>query len=150
MQILTAVLIFAAGSVLPGCVEQLIPVRTTTGQVDRGFPDKMTVASAPKARARYVAGENAFLSELDSNIEDGQETVAFIGGVVQTATSPEGLAAFGFTPLTGGGSLLTFLGGLALKRRRDVNPSELAAEKRDSYNKGVEVTKALIELKETV
>lgn len=144
-QTVAALAVFVAGSTVPGCIERIIPVRTTIGQVDRGFPERMTVATAPVHRSRYIAGENAFLEELDGNIEAGREIVGFIGGLSSVATSPEGLAALGLTPFTGGASMLSLLAGYAIKRRRDVTPEDHAQGKEDSFNKGVEVASVLIE-----
>jgi hypothetical protein len=39
--------------------------------------------------------------------------------------------------------LLTLLGGYSIKRRKDASPDQVASEKQDSYNKGLEVGKAM-------
>ena len=141
--IVMSVAVFLGGSVVPGCISHFVPVRSPTGSVERGIPEKMTVASAPAILKRHVAEENAFVEEFNSNIEDGQATVAMVGGVVDLATSPEGLASF-MNPVSGGMALLGLFGGSKLKRRQDYTPDQYRQGKEESFNKGQEIRKIII------
>ena len=85
---------------------------------------------------------NRWIGWRNADIAKEEQKIAFIEGVASS-----GLAAAGETVGMWAGPfapLATLLIGYATKRRKDASPDQVAKEKRDSYNKGVEVGKAAL------
>lgn len=86
---------------------------------------------------------NRWIDWRNADIAKEEQKVAFIEGVTSSGLSAvaesAGTWAGPFAPLA------TLLIGYATKRRKDRTPDEVAQEKRDSYNKGVAVGKAIVQ-----
>lgn len=143
---LIAVAIFVVTAVVPGCLENIIKSDPPLGAESRtisgaAIPANASLAKTIRLRNAYVDQETAFISRWDEKIVESQEKLQMWEGVLSAVTSPDGLAAIGLSPTTGGISTGLFLLGLFTRRPGD---QPKATAKQDSYNKGREDALALL------
>ena len=104
-------------------------------------PEPINVAKRSVEDFRYSA--NTYIDRRNADIAKQEAKVAFIEGAasggLEKYAGAIGAAAGPFGPLA------ALLIGYATKRRKDASPDQVAKEKQDSYNKGLEVGKAMAE-----
>lgn len=131
-------LLFAIGTVVPGCLGQIIDADPPAGAEARGLPTKLKLSESIRVRNAYVRQENAFIASWDESISDAEEEAAKWAGVFATLTSPEALTSYGLNPASGGLAALLFLGGVFVTPK-----SKKQAEIDKAYDEGLAKGKEL-------
>ena len=150
MRITTVALaaLFAFSGLAVACVDLrdhwTVPPTPAPAGVEIGVtsdPEPINVAKRSVEDFRYSA--NTYIERRNADIAKQEAKVAFVEGVasggLEEYAGAIGAAAGPFAPLA------ALLIGYATKRRKDASPDQVAKEKQDSYNKGLEVGKALAE-----
>jgi len=105
--------------------------------------ERLTINEAKREVQAIVDDTERWLEWRNADIAKEEAKVAFAEGVasggLEEYAGAIGAAAGPFAPLA------ALLIGYATKRRKDASPDQVAKEKQDSYNKGLEVGKALAE-----
>ena len=111
------------------------------GMIVEPNAERLTINEAKRELDVVVDSTGRWVEWRSEDIAKREQWVSFA----------EGVSSSGFDALIGEAAafagpfapLVTLLGGYSIKRRKDRTPDEVAQEKRDSYNKGVEVGKAM-------
>lgn len=137
-----AILIGVAATVVPGCVREWIKVEPPQRAVDEGVPASLSLNDSKVALSEYRAEKQLILDAWSARENIAESKAQFWEGAIGAAVTPESLTLFGLNPVGGAGAMALFLGGLLIKRPGDVKGSE----KIDSYNKGKDTAKELIDI----
>jgi len=136
-------IIFIVGTVLPGCIGQIIDAPPPQGAEARNLDTDMKLDESIRAYNAYVRQENAFMESWAANIQEAEDKAAQWAGVFSQLTSPEALTAYGLNPASGAITAALFGAGLFFRRPGDVSQQTLAKEKEDSFNYGQERAKEI-------
>ncbi|MEM9111675.1 MAG: hypothetical protein AAGC72_16865 [Planctomycetota bacterium] len=103
----------------------------------------LTITDAKREVEVIRDDTNRWIEWRNLDIAKEEDKIAFVEGFFAS-----GLTAIGETAGTWAGPfapLATLLIGYATKRRKDRTPDEVAKEKEDSYNAGIQVGKTLVD-----
>jgi len=137
--------LFAFAGVAVACVELrdhvTVPPSDTLGLVVEVSPESLTITNAKREVQTVVDSTNRWVEFRTEDINKREELVLFAEGLFSSGSvallGEVGAMAGPFAPL------LTLLAGYSIKRRKDRTPDEVAKEKQQSYNKGLEVGEAI-------
>ena len=135
--------VFVVGTVLPGCIGQIIDADPPQGAEARNIQTDMKLDESIRAYNAYVRQETAFMESWAANIQQAEDRAAQWAGVFAQLTSPEALAAYGLNPASGAITAALFGAGLFFRRPGDVAQGQLAQEKEASYNAGIDKAKEI-------
>lgn len=135
--------IFIVGTVLPGCLGQIIDAPPPQGAESRGISTDLKLDQSIRQYNAYVRQENAFMESWAANIQEAEDKAAQWAGVFSQFTSPEALASYGLNPASGAITAALFGAGLFFRRPGDVDQKTLAKEKEDSFNYGQDRAKEI-------
>jgi len=137
---------FLVMGVAQGCnVQSWIPFTPPTEVTQAlDLPEgKLTLAEANKVWADWQYYVSSNTEALKIAVEDSNRTYDFIASLLNTSM---GLIQGAAPSFPGGALLLSVLaGGGGLLMKRPGEDAKVAAEKQDSYNKGIEVGKQIAE-----
>jgi len=111
------------------------------GMIAETGGDRLTINQAKRELEVVIDATGKWVEYRSEDIAKREQWVSFAEGLSASSTDwalgEVGKLAGPFMPL------LTLLGGYSIKRRKDASPDQVASEKQDSYNKGLEVGKAM-------
>ena len=143
-------LAFIGMTALQGCnLASFVPVNippAVKAAVDLPQDERVTLDSADAVYEEWVAHVNLNTRKFETAIEDANERYIVLKQLTDIGL---GVASEQASGIPGGAILLSglsLLGGLFLKRPGE--DSRVAKEKRDSYNKGIEVGATLVKAPE--
>ena len=142
---LAAIAVFAVATIVPGCLGDFVQVKTPTGAVDSGVPSTLPYNDSIPEYEEYLTSQQLIIDSWSARIGAAEEKIAFWNSAIGALTTPESLALFGLNPVGGASMAAVFLGGLLIKRPRDVTPTQHAQGKNDSFNKGQEIAKKIVD-----
>jgi len=140
--------IFAFAGLAVACVDLrdhwTVPPTPAPAGVELSVPaEPEPINVAKRSVEDFKHSANTYIDRRNDDIAKQEAKVAFIEGAVsgglEEYAGAIGAAAGPFAPLA------ALLIGYATKRRKDASPDQVAKEKQDSYNKGLEVGKAMAE-----
>ena len=141
---ITIFIVFVVGTVLPGCIGQIIDAPPPNGAESRGISPDLKLDQSIRQYNAYVRQESAFMESWAANIQEAEDKAAQWAGVFSQLTSPEALAAYGLNPASGAITAALFGAGLFFRRPGDVPKEKLAKEKESSYNAGIDKAKEIV------
>ena len=121
-------IVFLVGTVLPGCIGQIIDAPPPQGAEARGIEPDLKLDQSIRQYNAYVRQENAFMESWAANIQEAEDKAAQWTGVFSQLTSPEALTAYGLNPASGAITAVLFGAGLFFRRPGDVPKDKLAKE----------------------
>ena len=143
---LSIVLLFTAGALTVSCMDlrdiKKVGPTEDVSVVITPSDEPLTINEAKREVQVVREDVNRWIDWRNQDIAKEEQKIAFIEGIASSgltaAGETVGMWAGPFAPLA------TLLIGYATKRRKDASPDQVAKEKMDSYNKGVEIGKAVV------
>ena len=140
---IAAVAVFFVATIVPGCLGDFVQVKTPTGAVAVGVPESLSYNDSVDEYNEQLSISQNMFDSWGGRLESAGEKITFWNSAIGALTTPESLAMFGLNPVGGASMAAVFLGGLLIKRPRDITPQAHAQGKQDSFNEGHKVAAKL-------